>query len=1039
MSFTEKIVSKPVTILFIFLILVGTGLFTAKNLQVDMLPDSNYPNIMVVTTYGNASPEEVEQNVTRVLETGLSGLSGLKNITSSSSTGYSSVRLEFVSGTDLDSATNNIREKLDGVKNQLPDGTSSPLIRHLDASMLPFMTLVLQGNRTPEELYDFADRTISPALEQTDGVASVEISGGQEKSIQVSVPRSSLEAYGLTVSAIVQGIRTQNMTASGGIIEADGTNYTVLAAGTFGSIDDIKNTVIAYRRSELSGETLPIRLRDIADVYEAPKPATSLAYYNGKPAVMLSLNKQSDKNTVTTCHNVRGTITRLSKTLPADIQLVETSNDADQIEATISEVIKSLVEGMLLAIVVLFIFFKNIKSTVIVGISIPVSMIVTLVFMYFTDMTINLLSLAGLLVGVGMLVDNSIVVLENIYTHAAKGEDAVTASINGTKEMIMPVFSSTLTSVCIFLPMIIFKKMLGLVGAALINLAATISFALVCSFATAVLLIPVLTAHFLKITPNAVKQQLAQEQLEKSAEKAEAKRRGTARITAGYVRGVHWVLHHKAVTLSALVVVLIGSCATIPGRGFELMPTSTEKSLVVNLTLPKGTPLSETDRVIHQMEANAYTESSHIIHSNITIGDANSLSGSNTAKMELVLDESSADLKERLRTYFNTIPDAQWSFSSSSLFSVLAGSGNLELKMKSDDSELLKATATEIKQLVQREMPEKIAEVSTDFSDGMPELQIVLDRDAMYNLGISVQSVATELRASISGMSAGTFTLNNADTDIIVLLDESDRSRISDLNTMYVSSTSGTRYPLAAIARYEQTTAPASINRDNQKRTATVSITPAKGLAVSDIQTQVNQLIAANIPQNDELTFVTGGDLADMVAEASGFAVVIVMAIILVFAVMASQFESLKDPFIIIFTLPLSFIGVALIYLLAGQKVSLMAIFGILMLVGIIVNNGIVLVDSANQLRRSGMALEDACLESARSRLRPIIMSTLTTIISLIPMAFWPSEGAEMIQPINITVLGGLGFGTIMTLFIMPAIYYIFNVGNEKKRTKKAG
>ncbi|MBP3743323.1 MAG: efflux RND transporter permease subunit [Treponema sp.] len=1032
MSFTEKVVSKPVTILFIFLILVGTGLFTAKKLQVDMLPDSNYPNVMVISTYGNSSPEEVEQNLTRVLEKGLSGLSGLKNITSTSSTGYSSVRLEFVSGTNLEQATNDIREKLDGIKNQLPSGATNPTIKHLDASMLPFMNLVLQGNKSPEELYCYADSVIAPALEQTEGVASVDISGGQEKSIQISVLRSSLEAYNLTISSIAQNLKTQNMTASGGIIKADEMNWTVLADGTFKSIEDIKNTVAAYRRSESTGQLQPVLIRDIADVYESPKESTSLAYYNGKPAVILSLQKQSDKNTVTTCHNVRKSIVRLQKTMTSDIHLVETSNDADQIEATIREVIKSLVEGALLAIIVLFLFFRNVKSTIIIGVTIPVSMIVTLVFMYFTNMTINLLSLAGLLVGVGMLVDNSIVVLENIYTHAAKGEDAYTASVNGTKEMIMPVFSSTLTSVCIFLPMIIFKRMLGLVGAALINLAATISFALLCSFASAVLLIPVLTAHYLKITPQAIQQSFSEEKLKAQSPKANF----WSRITGSYTKAVSWVIHHKLITIIALIIVLIASIATIPGRGFELMPVSTEKSLVVNLTLPKGTPLEETDRVIHLMEANAYAEDSGIIHSNITIGDENSMSSSNTAKLELVLNHGSEELKYKLRKYFYSIPDAQWSFSSSSLFSVLAGSGNLEIKMKSNDKELLRETASKIQKLVRMNMEDKISEISSDFTDGMPEINIKLDREAMNRLGISVQSVASELRASISGINAGTYNYNNEETDIIVALDEKDKKRSSDLNSIYVIANDGKRYPLAAIAHYEESRAPASIKRDNQMPVASVSITPAKGLTVSDIQAEVNSLISQNIPEDENLTFITGGDLADMIAEASGFAVVIVMAIILVFAVMASQFESIKDPFIIIFTLPLSFIGVALIYLLTGQKISLMSIFGILMLVGIIVNNGIVLVDYANQLRKKGMELEEACIESARSRLRPILMSTLTTIISLIPMAFWPSKGAEMIQPVNITVLGGLGFGTIMTLFIMPAIYYIFNA-NEKVHANK--
>ncbi len=1023
MSLTESAIRKPVSVVIIFTLLVLLGIYSGKSLPIDMYPDTSYPMIVVSSSWGNSAPEEVEQNLTRVLETGLSGVTGLKHISSTSSTGYAMISLEFETGTDLDVASNDIRDKIDHVRSSLPAGATSPTTTRLNADLLPVMTLVIQGNRTPEELYEYADKTIAPSFEQIDGIASADIIGGREKCVRVSISRDNLDAYGLTITQISSMLSKQNQQSSAGIIESNDLNYTVTSNGTYSSLNDIKNTVIAYRPLP-SGKQQAILLRDVADVYEDVKETTSLAYLDGVPSVMVKLNKQSGKNSVQAVHKVRASIPKIEASLPGDVKIIETANNTDQIESTLHEVISSVVQGAALAILVLLIFFKNLKSTLVIGFSIPVSIIITLVFMYFKGMTLNLLSLAGLLIAVGMLVDNSIVVLENIYTHASRGEDPLTASINGAREMVMPVTSSTLTSVCIFLPMIAFNSLLGYIGEAFIDLGFTISVALVCSLVTSIFLVPVLSAHYLKLRPAAVKQELEQEKLNRFAAALHK-----YSMDSIYACGVRWVLHHKALFMLSLVVLLVAAIASLPSRGFILMPESADNTITLNLTMPKGTTLEETESVIRSMESVAKEEIDGIKFSNVTVGSGTSLSNTNAAVLSLTLNAPDENAKDKLRKYFDNFPGAQFEFGTG--FS-LGGSGKYTLKMKSNDLNLLRSTAQQVKDLVETEAADLVAEVSSSITEGMPEVRIKLNRENIYDLGLSVDSIASELRGSVSGITAGTINADGSETDILVCLAEKDKAELSDLNNIFITNNQGERIPLSAVARYEDTTAPASIAREDQTRVAEVSIVPKSGVAQTEVAAAVKQLIAEKIPANDSLAFVESGDMADMMEMGKGFVTIIVMAMLLVFAVMACQFESFKDPFIIFFTIPLSFIGVAAIYALTGQSLSMLSILGVLMLVGVIVNNGIVLVDSANILRRGGMSVEEACVESARSRLRPILMSTLTTLISLFPMALFPSEGAELIQPINLTVLGGLGFGTFMTLFAMPAVYCMFNLEKRK-------
>ncbi|MBR1402647.1 MAG: efflux RND transporter permease subunit [Treponema sp.] len=1032
------ILKKPLTVVITFTILVALGIFCGKRLALDMFPETSYPMVMVQTYYGNADPEEVERNVTRPLESAFSGLSGLKHISSTSSTGYSQIQLQFSTSTNLDTASNDIRDKIDGVRSSLPDTATSPTTMRLDASLIPLMTLVMKGDHTPQELYEYADEIVSPFLEQIDGVASAEISGGQEKCVRVSVSQDRLEAYALSMAQVIQALNAQNLSSSAGIIQAGDTNYAIAADGAFSDIDDIRDTVVTYIRpataagSAQSLEPVAVLVRDIADVTMGTKDVTSISYLDAVPCVQFVIQKQSGKNSVAAAHAFRAALPRILSQLPDDIQIVEISNNTDQIEATVKEVISSVVTGALLAVVVLFLFLRNIKSTLIIGLSIPVSIIITLVFMYFRGTSLNLISLSGLLLGVGMLVDNSIVVLENIYTHSAEGKSPVQASIDGAGEMVMPVISSTLTSVCIFVPMLAFGSILGYMGEAFLDLGFSISVALICSLFTSIILVPVLAAYYLKVKPKAAVEALAAaEQTKKHVSLGE-------RIYSAYARAVRWILHHKLVSFAFLIVLFFVSMATIPSRGFILFPANAETQVKVTMTLPKGTPVSETEEEIRELERLAREAINGIAYANYTVGGSTAAS-SNEATLLISLTEARADeAKDALRAFFPRFAGAEFEFEATSigLNSASSAAGGFELEIHCNNLETLSLTAEKLVSFIKTDCADIVNEVTSDISNGQPEVKIRLDREAIRTLGLNIQTIATELRAAVSGIEAGTFTVDGDDTDILVTLAAEDKQKVRDLEKLFVSNNSGRQIPLSAVARYEEVTAPSSIERKDQSRLYSVVAVPKAGVPLTTVQARINALIEENFVQDETLSFEAAGDFSDMIEMGKGFVIVIIMAMVLVFAVMASQFESLKDPFIIYFTIPLSFIGVALIYWMVGQSLSMMSILGVLMLVGVIVNNGIVLVDAANNLRKNGMSLEEACVEAAKSRLRPILMSTLTTIISLVPMALFPSEGAAMIQPINLTVLGGLGFGTVMTLFIMPAVYYVFNRRGGKKRAE---
>ncbi len=1045
MSMTKTIVAKPTTIFIAFAILIGLGAFAAANLSVDLYPEIEPPILIVYTGYTGAGPEEVERSVTRTLEGTLSNVSNLKKITSTSSKGSSLLMLELNYGTDMADAANSVRDNLEMVKKYLPTDADAPLIFKFNPSMIPIMGLMVTGNRTPEELREIADKTIVPRVEQVPGVAMASLSGGRDKIVRIEIPQNRLEAYNLTVTQIVNMIRVQNAQISAGSIEDGGLSYILTTAGQYRSIEEIKETVVAYKGGGMSGGQLEaaktVRLRDIADVFEGYEDESSLVFVNGTPAVQITVQKQSGKNSVQTAKELRKRLERIAKEVPQGISITEIFNTTDIIENSINQVSSSAASGAILAVLILFIFLRSIKPTLIIGITIPISLLFTLMLMYFSGLTLNIMTLAGLALGVGMLVDNSIVILENIYRYREKGTKLTASAVLGTQEMINAIVSSTLTTICVFAPLVMFKGQLEMVGELFAGLAFTVVISLTTSLAVAILLLPVLSSHYLPVTTR--KQKPLSGFLVPIDNAMEGFFKGLDRAYRG---AVSLVLKHKLITILVIVALFGGSLALIPRVGFVFMPSQAADSVTVSVTLPVGSPLRETETVLKQFqtiverEVKGYDRIILNVGERVLFGIGNSSSGyKGTLRIALPEYEKRIDtadqIKAKLRSHFGDFPGTTFAFTEN--HGGMGGSSSpVDIIVRTEDLVKGKKIAEKIASIIKEKVPDA-TEPTVDLKDGLPQIELKVDRERMYSLGLNVYTVGQEIKAAVDGITASKYrTEGGSEYDIVAILAEADRDELPDLDHIFVNSPAGQRIPLSSFARYEKTTGPIDIKRENQSRVVHVTAGTKPGAKLDRIEEQIRSAVAAEIPAEDDVVIEYSGDFAELMQYMVKFALIMLVAVFLVFGVMASLFESFMDPFIIIFTIPLSVVGVVLIYLITGDTFNILTAVGLLVLVGVIVNNGIVLVDYTNLLRKRGLGLTEACVEAAGNRLRPILMTTLTTVLGLLPLAFFPGEGSELVAPIGKTVLGGLSFGTMMTLFLMPVIYSIFNKKSDERRAK---
>ena len=1019
---SEKTLQHPILVLITFALLAVLGLFTLGNVSVSLIPDIDMPYLMVSATYSNAGPESVEKSVTTLIEDALVSLSNLKSISSTSSEGSCTVSLEFNYGTNLDVMTNDVRDKLDRVTRRLPDNVT-PSIFKMDADSQPIMRVSIRGNRSADDLKMLAENTVADILEQANGVGEASVMGGRTKIVRVELDLNRLQAYGIPLTTVSSSLSRQNMELGGGTITEDKTDYSIRTTGEFKSVEEINDTVI----QRVNG--YPVKVSDLGYAYLGYQDASSEVYINGQPGVYISITKQSGENSVAVADAVYKKITEAQAMLPSDVTLEVVSDTTEIIRDTINTLIESAVQGLILAVIVLYVFLCSMKSTIIIAISIPLSMIITLLCMYFTGITLNMMTLTGLILGVGMIVDASIVMIDNIYAYRSRGTKPKIAAVLGSSEMMMSVLSGNLTTVCVFVPFLFFMSELGIYGQLFKGIIFTIVIALVSSIFVAIFLVPVLAGHFFPLTNRKEKpvRLIPFKLLYWIFGRCQDAVRFVYRII------LKAALNNRIITTLICVSLLVVSFMLIKTLRFSMMTGGGDSSVTLNIRLPTGTTLEETSSVVGQFEEIAAAEIKGYKTIISSVGGGGRRGSSYSGSLEITLPDSAQQIdsaetiQTKLRAHFDDFTDVTFSFGRGMRAQMTGDDFDIVVRSNSLDEAL--AVANSIADIMRAD-PD-ISEPSVDTTEGLPQVEVLIDRARAYSFGVSVSAVANEIYAAIQGVSSTTYREAGEDYSVYVMLRPEDRERVVDLEQVFVQGTGG-MVSVANFATVQKGLGPVSIRHENRTRIVHVTAGNLSEKNANVVEGELKDLISSSLIIPDGVTVSYEGAAHDQNEQFALYLKVGIMAIILVFGVMAATYESFLEPFINLTTIPFLVIGFVFIHKLTGQVVSIMSLIGVVMLVGIVVNNGIILVDYTNLLMRRGMKIKEACLEAGTSRLRPVMMTTLTTVLGMLPMCFATSGSAGMVQPLGVAVAGGLTSSTFITLFFIPVLYSVLVSMREK-------
>lgn len=1026
MSVSRKTMDHPVLILIVFVLLGLLGIFTFSKIAIALFPETENPVVMIMTTYSNAGPESVESTITKPIESAVVSVNGLKSLSSTSSEGSSMVMLEFDYGTDMESTINDIRDKLDRVKRALPDSASTPSIMRFSSDSMPIMRILVRGNRSVDDIKQIAESQIVDILEQADGVAEADVTGGRTAQVNVELDQNRMAAYGYTIPTVVSALSKQNLELGGGKVLDGNRNYIVRTTGEFSSIEEINDTVI----STING--YDVRLRDIGKAYLGFAEVSSESYINGEKGVYVSITKQSGSNSVTVADNVYKKIDQLKDSLPSDITMEIISDDTESIRETINILLESLYQGLILAVVILWIFLRSFKSTIIIAISIPLSMIITLFAMSMFGITLNMMTLTGLILGLGMVVDASIVMIDNIYTYRQRGARPKVAAILGTQEMLMSVISGNLTTICVFVPFLFYIKELGMIGQMFQGIIFTIVIALVSSLLVAIFLVPVLAGKFLPLTNRN----------EKPVRNPVLKT-----IYGFFEKAIDWVaklyskllkkcLQNRLVTIVISLCVLAIAIGLMGTLQINMMPSGNDSSVTLNVTMAVGTPFDETKEVLLSFEDIVKQEVEGYENITTTIGRGGRSSSTNRGSIQITLPESekqiddAATIQQKLRKHFDEYPGVRFTFNSGMRGQMMGD--DIDIVIRSDDMDAALQVADWYSEAI--EAVANTGEPSISMDKGLPQVELVIDRERAYQFGVDVTTVAREINYAINGTTASVYRSGGKDYNVIVCYEPDDRKTIDDLDQIYVRGSKG-MVAVSNFASFRKGLGPVSISRENQTRIIHVRTSILTDVNANLVEDSIKQEIENNYIIPDTVTVSFEGSWQDTMTQMKLYLKIIAMAVILVFGVMAATYESFKAPLINLATMPFLIIGVVFLYKITGQAFSIMSMVGIIMLVGIVVNNGIILVDYTNLLVGRGIPLMEACYEAGTSRLRPVLMTTLTTILGMVPMCFATGGQAMMVQPIAMAVVGGLISSTFVTLLIIPVLYSLVMKPKDKKKS----
>ena len=1024
MSIARKNLEHPVLVLIIFALLAAVGIFTLKNVALGLFPDIDSPYVMVSATYANAGPESVEKTVTEILEGALISVNGLKNLYSTSTESGCSIQLEFNYGIDIESAVNDIRDKLGRVQRQLPDNVNSPTIFRFNGDSKPIMRIAVRGNRSLSDIKEIAEDTISDIFEQADGVAEASVMGGKTKIVRVELDQNRLAAYGFTVSQVSSALAKQNLDLGGGKLNEGQKDYVVRTTGEFKSLEEINNTLI----QTVNG--YDVKLSDIGNAFWGFQDITRDVFINGEHGVYITITKQTDANSVTVSNNVHEKIEELKETLPSDIKLEIISDDTDAIRETINTLVDSAWQGLLLAVIVLFIFLQNVKSTIIIAISIPLSLLITLLSMSFAGITLNMMTLTGLILGVGMIVDASIVMIDNIYSYRSRGAKPKISAILGSQEMIVSVISGNLTTICVFVPFLLYMKDLGMMGQMFKGIIFTIVIALCSSLLVAIFLVPVLAGKFLPLTnrkEKPVKSRIMKGFYGLCTKVLDA-------ITKVYSRVLKKALEYRAVTIIIAVCLLVIAISLLPTLGMNMMPQGNDDSVTLSITLPIGTPLEDTRDVSLAMEQIVRKEIPSFEKLITTVGGGGRNANTYKSSIQITLNKdsgSAVEVQNKLRKYFTQFPGAKFSFGAGTRGQMMGS--DIDIALRSDDLDEALSVADKIVSVM--EDISALGDITIDTEEGLPQVEIEIDRERAYSFGVDVSTVAKEINYAVNGVTSTTYRQAGKDYDVTVMYQPSDRENIIDLETMYVSGTGG-KVSLSNFATLKKGLGPVSIKRENQRRIVHITASILTSDNANLVEDAIKEGIANTFIVPDNVSVSYEGSWQDTNEQMKLYSGILIMAILLVFGVMAATYESFKAPLINLATIPFLLIGVVFLYKIIGQPLSIMAMVGLIMLVGIVVNNGIILVDYTNLLRNRNIPMMEACFQAGVSRLRPVLMTTLTTILGMIPMCFASEGQSAMVQPIGIAVVGGLTSSTFVTLLVIPVLYSLVMKDEKKLKSR---
>lgn len=1028
MKIPEFSVNRRVTTAMLAMILVVLGFIAFTSLGLDFFPDIDFPTVSVVTTYSGASSEDIENTITRPLEQIINTISRVKEVNSMTIEGASVIMVEFEWGTNLDFAAQDIRDQVGLYRNFIPEEASDPLVVKFNLGEFPIIFGGITADRPTLELKKIIEDEVAPRLERIEGVAAAQVFSMDTREILVAVDKVALESLSISMDQILMALGMENLNLPAGRITERHSEYLLRTVGEFQSLDDIRNTIIG---STQTGQ--PVYLTDVAEVRDTLKDTRLISRTQGEKGVFYFISKRSGANTVTTAQAVNRELDRIKATLPSDIKFFPFMDQAEMIQRVIRRTGNNALVGGILAIFFIFVFLRDWRPTFTIALAIPLSVITTFIAFYLAGYTINLLTLGGLALGIGMLVDNAVVVIENIFRHMEEGKKREEAAKKGASEVGMAITASTLTTIAVFFPMVFAQ---GITGRLTRGLALAIAFSLLASLFVALTIVPMVASVLFKANSQ-----------QGSGEKSK-RRVQFEKVRNSYRRSLHWTLKHRALVLGGILGLLALSFAVVPFLGTEFMPAMDREMIILQVKMPVGTSLEETNRVVTMVEK-LMAQEPEVVNVSVQVGSqaeenpadmagGMSTTGSHEGLLWVGLvplrerELSDVEVMEKIRRKLPKLKDVK--FESLDIGQAMMGGATapVEIKIFGEEIDTLKEIGDTIVERI-RDV-EGLRDVTHSLAEGKPEYHITIEREKASRMGLKVSQIGNAIQAATLGKVATRFREGNEEIDIRVRFQEKFRDSLEDIRNIPIMTPFNTMVTLGEVATITRGEGPIRINRENQARVITVTGNIAGrdlGSVVRDIQGRIAG-VERGLPAGYFTEF--GGQFEQMqeafVIMAGAFA----LATLLVYMIMASQFESFRHPFVIMFTIPLAIVGVILALLVSGRPISLPVLIGFIMLGGIAVNNGIVMVDYINQLKRRGVDKKEAILQASAVRLRPVLITAFTTILGMMPMALSVSEGAEMRAPMAITVVGGLVATTFLTLFVIPIIYSLFDKVKFKEK-----